>query len=126
MATDAAGRNPLKGSPLQRYDEEVQSLVSTFMPGRLVSVEWLGPSDIDFLADDGWSWSWNSGDLAQPEIAMVLEVRPEQAFLGGTEREHRRAVLPFLCLCRGAVRTSTTWLAHPLLEGVGVGVTTPP
>lgn len=117
MLTAAAGRNPLKGSPQQRYDEEVQTLISTFAPGRLVNVEWLGPSGIDFLSDDVDCWRLSSSmDLAHPEIAMVLEVRPEQAFLAGTEREHRRAVLPFLCICQGKVYTSTTWLAQPLKD----------
>lgn len=95
--------------------EEVQSLVSSFAPGRLVSVVWLGPPDADFLEDDS-GWAWGSEGLDAPEPAVVLEVRPEQAFLGGTEGEQRRAVLPFLCLCRGSVRTSTTWLAQALPE----------
>lgn len=92
---------------------QVEALVREFSPGTLVSVVWLGPPSADFRCDEG-EWVWSAEELRVKDHAIVLEARPEQAFVGGSKGQEQRVVIPFLCLCRGGLYVSTTWLARPV------------
>ena len=92
----------------------VEELARMFAPGTLVSVVWLGPPDADFNSPEPNDWQWSSEELDEPAVAVVLEPLVSDAFVGGTEREGQREVIPFLCLCRGKLHTSTTWLSQPV------------
>lgn len=94
--------------------DRVEELARLFAPGSLASVVWLGPPDADFNSPEPNDWQWSAEELDEPEVAIVLEPLVSQAFVGGNEREGQREVIPFLCLCRGELRVSTTWLSQPV------------
>ena len=82
---------------------DMSDLMEEFPTGALVAIEWVGSLDVDINEDEG-------EELGMPEPAIVLGHMPELSF-----RSHEGiSVLPFECLHRGTIRSSTTYACKRL------------
>jgi hypothetical protein len=82
---------------------DMSELMEEFPVGTLVAIEWVGGLDVDI--DEG-----PGEELGAPEPAIVLGHMPELSFRSA----EGISVLPFECLHRGAIRSSTTYACKRL------------
>lgn len=84
-------------------NENMTALEEEFLPGSLVTIEWVSGGPVYESWDNGW-------ELDAPEPALVVRHIPEASF-----RSHEgTVVLPFECLHRGMLRASTTYASRPI------------
>ena len=81
---------------------DVMDLVNELVPGDLVTIEWVG--------DRGFDRNDPGQELEAPEVAIVLRRMAEQCFYS----IEGICVMPFECLHRGAIRSSTTYACKRL------------
>lgn len=84
-------------------NECTDALKANFLPGSLVTIEWVSEGHVYDPQDHGY-------ELDAPEPALVVRLIPKETFRSYEGRD----VIPFECLHRGSLRASTTYASQLL------------